>query len=81
MLWRGVSLNNAGLEALLAGEINTARRPILEARALCEAAQNIHARLAAAFMLGETYAWQDEFDWRQRPNRGYRLILPPLITL
>jgi LuxR family maltose regulon positive regulatory protein len=51
-LWRGVSLGFVGGEELFAGRIDAARKTILEAQALCEAAGNTHAARAATLMLG-----------------------------
>lgn len=60
--WRGVSLLNAGLEEMLAGRIDAAQQRLIEARALCGAAQSIHGVLAATSLLGEAYDWLGEFD-------------------
>jgi LuxR family maltose regulon positive regulatory protein len=51
--WRGPCLLHVGMEALLEGHADAAYALILEARALCEAAVNIHATLASSFLLGD----------------------------
>jgi LuxR family maltose regulon positive regulatory protein len=60
--WRGVSLLILGMEELLAGKVSSARRVIIESRALYEAARNAYGASAAALMLGNTYVEQGEFD-------------------
>jgi len=60
--WRGVSLFNVGIEELMTGKIDSAQRVLMEARALCEAAQNIYAATAATLFLGEAYLQQAELD-------------------
>lgn len=60
--WRGVSLLSAGLEELWGGRIDAAQQRLIEARALCGAAQSIHGVLAAMSLLGEVCDWQGEFD-------------------
>jgi LuxR family maltose regulon positive regulatory protein len=62
VFWRGVSLLNVGLEEALNGHIDSAQQLLIETRALCGAAQNIHGVLAATFWLGETWEWRGEFD-------------------
>jgi LuxR family transcriptional regulator, maltose regulon positive regulatory protein len=51
--WRGPCLLHLGAEALLAGRADAARELILEAQACCAAARNIHASLAAMFILAD----------------------------
>lgn len=60
--WRGVCLLNAGLEELLGGRIDTAQQRLIEARALCGAAQSLPGVLAATSMLGDACIWLGEFD-------------------
>ncbi len=60
--YRGIILLNIAVEELLAGNINSAQRVIMEARALCEAAQSIHGTLAAIGVLGEVCYQQGEYD-------------------
>ena len=62
VLWRGISLLNASLQDLLAGNLNSAQRMALEARALCEAAQNIYGASGATLLLAGTFAAQTELD-------------------
>ncbi len=62
VFWRGASLLNVSLEEMLNGRIATAQQLLIETRALCGAAQNIHGVLAATYGLGEACAWQGEFD-------------------
>jgi LuxR family maltose regulon positive regulatory protein len=62
VFWRAISLLNVGLEEALNGRIDNAQQLFVETRALSGAAQNIHGVLAATYWLGETAAWQGEFD-------------------
>lgn len=62
VLWRGISLINVGGEALQTGKVNVAQHLLIEARALCQAAQNIHGTLAVMSLLGEVHCWQGDFD-------------------
>ncbi len=62
VFWRGVSLLNAGFEALDAGKLLDAQGIILEAKALLGASQNIHGVLAANQMLGEIFFWQGDME-------------------
>lgn len=74
--WRGISLTQLGLEELLAGRINSASSVIIEARALSEAAQNIHTKLAATLLLAEISTWQGEFD---QAGQYYQQVLAEAI--
>lgn len=51
-IWRGIALSLGSAEALAAGQLNTARRFVLEARALCEAARNHEGARAAMIVHG-----------------------------
>ncbi len=62
VFWRGVSLLNVGMDETLQGHITTALEILIETRAVCGAAQNIHGVLAATFLLGDACAWSGEFD-------------------
>ncbi len=70
--WRGVSLLNASLQDLLAGKIDSAQRMALEARALCEAAQNVHGASGATLLLAGTFVAQTELD---QAEALYRQVL------
>ncbi|MGH2545130.1 MAG: LuxR C-terminal-related transcriptional regulator, partial [Ardenticatenaceae bacterium] len=70
--WRGVCLSFVGVEELLAGKLNAARQTILEARALNEAAGNIHGILSTTFILGDVCARQGEL--RQAAQLYRRVI-------
>jgi LuxR family transcriptional regulator, maltose regulon positive regulatory protein len=58
--WRGPCLLHLGAEALLAGQADAARELILEAHACCAAAKNVHASLAAMFILADITRRQGE---------------------
>ncbi len=62
VFWRGVSLLNAGFEAIASGQMFVAQDRILEARALLGASQNIHGVLAAMQFLSEVFFWQGDLD-------------------
>ncbi len=70
--WRGVSLLNVSIQDLLAGKIDSVQRMALEARALCEAAQNIHGVSGATLLLAGTFAAQTELD---QAEALYRQVL------
>ena len=70
--WRGISLLNASLQDLLAGNINSAQRMALEARVLCEAAQNIHGASGATLLLAGMHVAQTELD---QAEALYRQVL------
>ncbi len=74
--WRGVGTLGVGLEALFTGKVNVALPLLLEARALCEAAQNIHSTLAVLAALAETHLWQGDFD---QANQYYQQIITQAI--
>jgi LuxR family maltose regulon positive regulatory protein len=62
VFWRGISLSFVGLAEMLAGRLSAAQRLLLEARALCEAAQNAYAAQAATLSLSEIAAQQGDLD-------------------
>ncbi len=62
MFWRGSDLIIAGIEESQAGRMETAQNVLIEARALCGAAQNIQGVLAAIGLLADVYVRQGEFD-------------------
>ena len=62
VFWRGISLSYVGLAETLAGRLNAAQRLLLEARALCEAAQNVFAAQATTLSLGDIAVQQGDFD-------------------
>jgi LuxR family maltose regulon positive regulatory protein len=70
--WRGISLLVASGQELHAGNIDAAQRMAMEARVLCEAAQNIHGASAAMLALAEAYAAQTELD---QAEEIYRQVL------
>jgi LuxR family maltose regulon positive regulatory protein len=76
VMWRGVSLLNVAVEALSEGRINAAQPLTIEARALCEAAQNLHGTLAAMHNLGEVCYWQGDFG---QASQYYQHILAQAI--
>ncbi len=76
VFWRGASLLTVGLEELLTGQIDAAHQRLIESRALCGAAQNIHGVLAAIGLLGEVCVWQGEFD---QASQLYQQVLADAI--
>jgi LuxR family transcriptional regulator, maltose regulon positive regulatory protein len=58
--WRGPCLLQVAYETLLAGQVDAAHGLVLEARACCDAVLNIHASLAATFLLGDICRQQGE---------------------
>ena len=62
VFWRGISLSFAGMAERLSGRLAAAQRLLLEARALCEAAQNVFAAQAVTLSLAEIAAQQGDFD-------------------
>jgi len=62
LAYRGVSLLYAGHEQLLAGEIDTAQRLIMESYTLFEIKQNPHGTLAATSVLAEICYQQGELE-------------------
>jgi LuxR family transcriptional regulator, maltose regulon positive regulatory protein len=62
LLWRGTALLGIGYEAYLAGRLYEAQDRLMEARALCGAAQNIHGVLASIQMMGESALLQGELE-------------------
>lgn len=70
--WRGISLLIASIQDMLAGKIDSVQRMALEARALCEAAQNIHGVSGVTLLLAGTFAAQTELD---QAEALYRQVL------
>jgi LuxR family maltose regulon positive regulatory protein len=60
--WRGVSLIFVGVEELMAGKLNAAQQTLVEARALCETAENMYGMLDATLLLGEICARRGELQ-------------------
>ena len=60
ILWRGSSILTVGIEELLAGKLDAARRAAMEARALFDAVENAYGARAATYMLGEVSSRQGE---------------------
>jgi tetratricopeptide (TPR) repeat protein len=63
---------SASTAEMLNGNLNTAQRMLIEGRALCEAAQNIHAALAATLLLSDAAALQGEFE---QARESYQQVL------
>jgi LuxR family maltose regulon positive regulatory protein len=70
--WRGPCLMQLAYETMLAGQADAARELILEARACCDAALNIHASLAASFLLGDICRMQGEL---RQAGQLYQAVL------
>ncbi len=70
--WRGISLLIASGQELNLGNIDSAQRMALEARALCEAAQNIHGASGATLLLAGMHVAQTELD---QAEALYRQVL------
>ena len=72
VLWRGTSLSIVAGGEMTMGQLNTARKMMLDALALCEASGNRFAVRASIITLGEIYYGQGEL---RRAAELYRQIL------
>lgn len=70
--WRGISLLIASGREVYAGHIDSAQPMLMEARVLCEAAQNIYGALAATLALADTFVARTELD---QAEEVYRQVL------
>ena len=62
VFWRGIALSYVGMSQLLAGRLMEAQRLLLEARALCEASQNVYAAQATTLLLSQVAAGLGDLD-------------------
>src|SRR5579859_3707494 len=62
VFWRGIALSYVGMSQLLAGRLIDAQRLLLEARALCEASQNVYAAQATTLLLSQVAAGMGDLD-------------------
>ena len=58
--WRAISLIMLGMDELMAGNLDTARKTLTETLALAEASENMYATLDAMLLLGEVCYQQGE---------------------